>query len=78
MDNVNDIIEMLEDRLVEATRKENRIKDDIYNSDEPRNTFADLIEAEELADQLRSIITTITGEELYWDEDKQAFLESKD
>ena len=73
MDNVNDIIDMLKDRLVEATRKENRIKDDVYNSVEPCNTFADLIEAEGLADQLRSILTAITGEELYWDEDGQEF-----
>lgn len=35
MDNVNDIIDMLKDRLVEATRKTNRIEADIYGDYTP-------------------------------------------
>lgn len=30
MDNVNDIIDMLKDRLVEATRKTMRVETDVY------------------------------------------------
>lgn len=48
MDNVNDIIGMLKDRLVEATRKTNRIEADVYCEDEPYYTFAELYEAQEL------------------------------
>lgn len=78
MDNVNDIIEMLKDRLVEATRKTNRVKADVYESDEPYYTFGELYEAMELEEQLRSILFAITGKDLFWHEDKQAFLESED
>ena len=78
MDNVNDIIDMLKDRLVEATRKTNRIKADVYESDEPYYTFAELFEAQELEDQLRSIICAITGKDLFWSEYEQAFFEQKD
>lgn len=73
MDNVNDIIDMLKDRLVECDRRVDRIKTDVYESEQPINTFAEMIEAEELANQIRSILLTITGEELYWNEDDQAF-----
>ena len=78
MDNVNDIIEMLEDRLVEATRKTNRIKTDIYGDDALHYTFAELYEAQELEDQLRSILFAITGKDLFWSEDNQTFFEQKD
>lgn len=78
MDNVNDIIEMLEDRLVEATRKTNRVKTDVYESDEPYYTFGELYEAMALEEQLRSILFAITGKDLFWHEDKQAFEESED
>ena len=78
MDNVNDIIDMLKDRLVEATRKTNRIKADVYESDEPYYTFAELYEATALEEQLRSILFAITGKDLFWSEDDQAFFEQKD
>ena len=78
MDNVNDIIDMLKDRLVEATRKTNRIKADVYESDEPYYTFAELYEAIALEEQLRSILFVITGKELFWCEDNQTFIEQKD
>ena len=78
MDNVNDIIEMLKDRLVEATRKTARIKTDIYGDDALHYTFAELYEAQELEDQLRSILVAITGKDLFWSEDDQAFFEQKD
>ena len=78
MDNVNDIIEMLKDRLVEATRKMNRIKTDIYGDDALHYTFAELYEAQELEGQLRSILCAITGKDLFWSEDDQAFFEQKD
>lgn len=78
MDNVNDIIDMLKDRLVEATRKTNRIKADIYGDDALHYTFAELYEAMELEDQLRSILFAITGKDLFWCEDDQAFIEQKD
>lgn len=79
MDNVNDIIDMLKDRLVECSRKTDRIKADIYGDDAPHYyTFAELYEAMELEEQLRSILFTITGKELLWSEDDQAFFEQKD
>lgn len=78
MDNVNDIIDMLKDRLVEATRKTNRIKADVYESDEPYYTFAELYEATALEEQLRSILFVITGKDLFRREGSQAFLEQKD
>lgn len=78
MDNVNDIIEMLKDRLVEATRKMNRIKADIYGDDALHYTFAELYEAMELEEQLRSILCAITGKDLFWSEDDRAFFEQKD
>lgn len=78
MDNVNDIIDMLKDRLVEATRKTVRVKTDVYESDEPYYTFVDLYEAIELEEQLRSILFAITGKDLFWSEDDQAFFEQKD
>lgn len=78
MDNVNDIIDMLKDRLVEATRKTNRIKADIYGDDSIHYTFAELYEAMELEEQLRSILYAITGKDLFWHEDDQAFFEQKD
>lgn len=78
MDNVNDIIDMLKDRLVEATRKTVRIKTDVYGEDEHYYTFGDLYEAMELEEQLRSILFAITGKDLFWHEDKQAFLEGED
>ena len=78
MDNVNDIIEMLKDRLVEAERKTNRIKTDIYGDDALHYTFAELYEAMELEEQLRSILFAITGKVLLWSEDDQAFFEQKD
>ena len=78
MDNVNDIIDMLKDRLVEATRKTNRIKADIYGDDALHYTFAELYEAMELEEQLRSILFAITGKDLFWSEDDQAFFEQED
>lgn len=75
MDNVNDIIEMLKDRLVEATRKTNRIKADIYGDNALHYTFAELYEAMELEEQLRSILCAITGKDLFWCEDNQTFIE---
>lgn len=78
MDNVNDIIDMLKDRLVEATRKTNRIKTDIYGDDALHYTFAELYEAMELEGQLRSILFAITGNDLFWSEDNQAFFEKED
>lgn len=74
MDNVNDIIDMLKDRLVEATRKTSRINKDIDDPDSTLYSFAELIEAQELEAQLRSILLAITGEYLYWIEDKQEFI----
>lgn len=78
MDNVNDIIDMLKDRLVEATRKTNRIQADIYDEDALHYTFAELYEAIELEEQLRSILFAITGKNLFWCEGDQAFFEQKD
>lgn len=78
MDNVNDIIDMLKDRLVEATRKTNRIKADIYGDDALHYTFAELYEAMELEEQLRSILFAITEKDLFWHEDSQAFVENED
>lgn len=78
MDNVNDIFAMLKDRLVNATLKTNRIKVDIYVNYTPHYTFAELFEAQELEDQLRSILCAITGKDLFWSEYKQAFFEQKD
>lgn len=75
MDNVNDIIEMLKDRLVECSRKTDRIKTDIYGDDTLHYTFAELYEAMELEEQMRSILRVITGNELFWSEDDQAFIE---
>ena len=77
MDNVNDIIEMLKDRLVEATRKTNRVKADVYGDDTLHYTYAELYEAMELEEQLRSILFAITGRDLSWSEDDQAFLEGE-
>lgn len=78
MDNVNDVIEMLKDRLVEATRKTNRIKTDIYGDNLLHYSYAELYEAMELEEQLRSILFAITDKDLFWHEDKQAFVESED
>lgn len=78
MDNVNDIIDMLKDRLVEATRKTNRVKADVFGDDTLHYTYAELYEAMALEEQLRSILFAITGKDLFWHEDKQAFLESED
>lgn len=75
MDNVNDIIDMLKDRLVEATRKTRRIEEDVYGEDEPHYTFAELYEAIELEGQLRGILFAITGSELLWSEGDQVFIE---
>ena len=75
MDNVNDIIDMLKDRLVEATRKKNRIQTDYCGENKYDYSFAELYEAQELEDQLRSILYAITGSELFWSEDDQAFIE---
>lgn len=74
MDNVNDIIDMLKDRLVEATRKTNRIDADIYGDNALHYTFAELYEAIELEEQLRGILCTITGSELIWSEGDQVFI----
>ena len=78
MDNVNDIIDMLKDRLVEATRKTNRVKTDVFGDDALHYTYAELYEAMELEEQLRSILFAITDKDLFWHEDKQAFVESED
>lgn len=76
MDNVNDIIDMLKDRLVECSRKTDRIKADIYGDDAPYHyTFAELYEAIALEEQLRSILFAITGSELLWSEGDQVFIE---
>lgn len=75
MDNVNDIIDMLKDRLVEATRKTNRIKADLYGENKYSYTFAEEFEAMELEEQLRSILLVITGSELFWSEADQMFIE---
>lgn len=78
MNNVNDIIDMLKDRLVEATRKTVRVKADVYGDDEPYYTFGDLYEAMALEEQLNSILFAITGKNLSWSEDDQAFVENED
>ena len=78
MDNVNDIIDMLKDRLVEATRKTDRIEADIYGDDAFHYTFAELYEAIELEEQLHSILFAITGKDMFWSEDDQAFFELED
>ena len=78
MDNVNDIIDMLKDRLVEATRKTNRIETDVYGDNVQYHTLAELIEVMELEEQLRSILFAITGKNLFWHEDSQAFVENED
>lgn len=78
MDNVNDIIDMLKDRLVEATRKTNRIKADYCGENKYDYSWSELYEAQELEDQLRSILCAITGKDLLWSEDEQAFFEQKD
>lgn len=78
MDNVNDIIDMLKDRLVEATRKTERVRADVYGEDEPYYTFVDLYEAMALEEQLRSILFAITEKDLFWSEDDQEFFEQKD
>lgn len=78
MDNVNDIIDMLKDRLVECSRKTARVKADVYGEDEPYYTFGELYEAMALEEQLRSILFAITGEKLSWNEDNQAFEELED
>ena len=79
MDNVNDIIDMLKDRLVEATRKTSRINLDRCEADEngmpSLYSFAELIEAQELENQIRSILYAILVVNLYWLEDDQEFLE---
>lgn len=77
MDNVNDIIEMLKDCLVEATRKTDRIREDVYEKEISRYSFSELVEAEELEEQLRTILFAITGRDLSWSEDDQAFLEGE-
>lgn len=78
MDNVNNIIDMLKDRLVECSRKTARINLDRCEADENGTpslySFAELIEAQELEAQLRSILLAITGEYLYWIEDNQEFI----
>lgn len=78
MDNVNDIIDMLKDRLVEATRKTARIDADVYGEDEPYYSFSELYEAIALEEQLRSILFAITGKDLFWSEGNQAFFEHED
>ena len=50
MDNVNVIIDMLKDRLVEATRKTNRIDADMNGDDKFSYTFAELYAAMDLED----------------------------
>ena len=78
MNNVNDIIDMLKDRLVEATRKTVRVKADVFGDNEPYYTFGDLYEAMALEEQLRGILFAITGKDLFWHEDNQAFEEPED
>ena len=75
MDNVNDLIDMLKDRLVEATRKTARIEADVYGDNVLHHTIAELIEAMALEDQLRSILCAITEKDLFWSEDNQVFFE---
>lgn len=75
MDNVNDIIEMLKDLLADATRKTNRIKEDVYEKEISRYSFSELVEAESLEDQVRNILYTITGKALYWLEVDERFIE---
>ena len=75
MDNVNDIIDMLKDRLVEATRKTNRIQADMRGENKYHYTFSEEYEAIELEEQLRSIICAITGKDLFWCEGNQTFIE---
>lgn len=75
MDNVNDIIDMLKDRLVEATRKVNRIDADMNGDDKFSYTFAELYAAMDLEDQLRSILYAITGKDIFWRENDQTFIE---
>ena len=75
MDSVNDIIDMLKDRLVEATRNTNRVKVDLFGENKYQYTYAELYEAEALEEQLRSILFAITGKDLFWHEDNQAFSE---
>lgn len=75
MDNMNDIIDMLKDRLVEATRNTNRVKVDLFGENKYQYTYAELYEAEALEEQLRSILFAITGKDLFWREDNQAFSE---
>lgn len=75
MDNVNEIIDMLKDRLVEATRKTHRIKEDIYGENKYHYVSGELYEAMELEEQLRSILFTITGKDFFWHEDNQTFSE---
>lgn len=82
MDNVNDIIDMLKDRLVEATRKTARITRDQDLAEKTGMSslysLAELIEAQELEGQLRSILLAITDKELFWSEDNQAFFVKED
>lgn len=82
MDNVNDIIDMLKDRLVEATRKTARTTRDQDLADKTGMSsfysLAELIEAQELESQLRIILYAITDKELFWSEDNQAFFEKED
>lgn len=73
MDNVNDIIDMLKDLLADATRKTDRIREDVYEKEISCYSFGELVEAEELENQARSILYMITNEELYWVEKDQAF-----
>lgn len=75
MDNVNDIIDMLKDRLVEATRKKNRIQTDYCGENKYDYSLAELYEAQELEDQLRSILWAITDKDLFWCEGNQTFIE---
>lgn len=77
MDNVNDIIDMLKDRLIEATRSTNRVKVDLFGENKYQYTYAELYEVEALEEQLRSILFAITGKDLFWHEDNQAFSELK-
>lgn len=78
MDNVNDIIDMLKDRLVEATRKTNRIITDYCGENKYDYSCAELYEAQELEGQLRSILRAITGKDLFWCEGNQTFVEGED
>lgn len=78
MDNVNDIIDMLKDLLADATRKTNRIKEDVYEKEISRYSFSELVEAESLEDQVRNILYMITGKVLYWLEVDERFIEVMD